>query len=138
MRVLYGLWDADRPRRALATVAGRAAATGDDLVVAVLDRSEGRFRDPEVGRRESAEAHPDEELVANARETLDAAGVAPDVRVLSGDPAGSLVDLAEREGFDRIVLGGGKRSPMGKIEIDPVVQAVLTSSSVSVTVIRER
>ncbi|PSQ19835.1 universal stress protein [Halobacteriales archaeon QS_8_69_26] len=122
MRVLYGLWDADRPRRGLELAAERAAATGDDLVVAVLapgDRS------------------PGEGLVADARETLTAAGLEPDVRALSGDPAGRLVALAEREGFDRIVLGGGGRSPMGKVEIDPVVQAVLMSSSVTVTVIRE-
>lgn len=121
MKVLYGLWDDERPRAGLATAARRAAGVGDEFVVGVVGN----------------DGDPPEELIAYARATLSDAGLAPAVRTLSGDPAGRLVAVAEREGFDRIVLGGGGRSPLGKVAVDPTVQAVLLSSPVSVTVIRQ-
>jgi len=60
-----------------------------------------------------------------------------DVRTLSGDPGSELLDVAEREGFDQIVLGGGQRSPMGKIKLGHIAEFVLLNSHVTVKLVRE-
>ena len=67
---------------------------------------------------------------------LDANSFASEVRHLSGDPGSQLVDVAEREGFDQIVLGGGQRSPMGKIKLGHIAEFVLLNSPVTVTLVR--
>jgi len=70
------------------------------------------------------------------RETIDGSGVDADVRRLTGHPGSELTELAEREGFDRIVLSGGRRSPLGKIDLGDVAEFVLLNADVSVTLIR--
>jgi nucleotide-binding universal stress UspA family protein len=52
------------------------------------------------------------------------------------DPAGRLVELAETEGFDRIAIPGGERSPLGKIQLDSVAEFVLLNATTTVTLIR--
>ena len=122
MKVLLGIGGSDDSLRALERAVERAAAAGDDLTVAVLDNPE------------SAAAVADVE--ARVRETLDATGVDAEVRRLEGDPGSRLVDVAEREGFDRIVLGGGETSPLGKIQLGSIAEFVVLNASVSVTLIR--
>jgi len=47
-----------------------------------------------------------------------------------------LVEVAEREGFDRIVLGGGETSPLGKVKLGSIAEFVILNAGVSVTLIR--
>jgi nucleotide-binding universal stress UspA family protein len=122
MKILLGIGGSDDSLRALERAVERAREAGDDLTVAVLDNPES--------------AAAVEDVAARVRETLDATGVDAEVRLLDGDPGSQLVDLAERESFDRIVLGGGETSPLGKVQLGSIAEFVLLNASVSVTLVR--
>jgi nucleotide-binding universal stress UspA family protein len=122
MDVLLGIGGSDDSFRALERTVERARLAGDDLTIAILDNPESD--------REFDEIEP------RVREVLDAEDVDADVRHLSGDPGSRLVDLAERESFDQLVLGGGQRSPMGKIQLGGIAEFVLLNSPVTVTLVR--
>jgi nucleotide-binding universal stress UspA family protein len=122
MRLLLGIGGNDDGFDALATTLERVRETGDELTVAVLEH-------PDVDT-------PPAEVEAAVRDRLANAAVTANVRTLSGEPGPALVELAETEGFDRIVLGGGRRSPMGKLTVGPVGEFVVLNSTVSVTLVR--
>jgi nucleotide-binding universal stress UspA family protein len=122
MNVLLGIGGSDDSLRALEETVDRAQAAGDDLTVAILENPES---DRETERIET-----------RVFETLEDADFAAEVRHLSGDPGSQLVDLAEREEFDQVVLGGGQRSPMGKIKLGHIAEFVLLNSPVSVKLVR--
>jgi len=122
MKVLLGIGGADDSLDALDHTVERAVSAGDDLTVAVVENPESD-RDPT-------------ELVEAARSALAEAGLSEDVRQLSGDPGSALVELSEAEEFDQIVLGGGERSPMGKIRLGHIAEFVLLNARVSVKLVR--
>lgn len=122
MNVLLGLGGTDESIQALEATIDRVDAAGDDLVVAILDK-------PEAPRSQA-------EMREEAAATLDAAGFDADIRELDGEPGPALVDLAEREGFDHLVIGGGTETPMGKIRLGPITEFVLLNASMPVTLIR--
>jgi len=123
MKLLLGLAGTEESERALAAVVDRAAAVGDDLTVAIVEREGISDADREATRE-------------RAVERLEAAGMDPDVRLLSGHPGSELVELSERESFDRLIIGGGTESPMGKIQLGPVTEFVLLNAQVTVTLVR--
>ncbi|MFC4548852.1 MULTISPECIES: universal stress protein [Halorussus] len=122
MNVLLGIGGSDDSLRALSQTIERAKTAGDDLTVAVLENPESERGTDEVESR--------------VHEELDDAGFDAEVRRVTGDPGSELVDLAETEGFDQIVLGGGQRSPMGKIRLGHISEFVLLNSPVTVTLVR--
>jgi len=123
MDILIGVGGSELSYHALEETVERAQATGDDLTVAVFDNEEV-----------SADA---DEIRARVEETLAEADFAASIRRLEGDSPGSeLVSLAESEGFDRVVLGGGERSTLGKIQLGSIVEFVLLNSQTPVTLIR--
>jgi nucleotide-binding universal stress UspA family protein len=122
MKLLLGIGGSDDSLRALERTVERAAETGDDLTVAIL-------------RNPATEADP-AAIESRVQSVLDDASIEATVRHLEGDPGSRLVELAEREGFDRIVLGGGETSPMGKIKLGGISEFVLLNSHVSVTLVR--
>lgn len=122
MKVLLGIGGSEDAFRALERVLERTAETGDDLTIAVLDNPASS---PSVAAVEE-----------RVRDRLAATDVSATVRVLEGDPGGRLVEVADAEGFDRIVLGGGRSSPLGKVTLGSVAEFVLLNSQTSVTLIR--
>ncbi|MXR21292.1 universal stress protein [Halobacterium bonnevillei] len=122
MKVLLGMGGAEDSLDALEETVTRAAAAGDELTIGIVENPESD-RTPE-------------QLVAAANAELEAVGLDADVRQLSGDPGSSLVQVAESEAFDQIVLGGGQRSPMGKIRLGQIAEFVLLNSHVSVKLVR--
>lgn len=122
MKVLLGVGGSDDAVRALDRTVRRAAEAGDDLAVAVVEN-------PESER--SAD-----EMAALVRAALEERGLDADVRRIDGDPGSRLVEIAEREEFDEIVLGGGQQSPMGKIRLGQITEFVLLNSHVTVTLVR--
>jgi nucleotide-binding universal stress UspA family protein len=122
MKVLLGMGGAEDSLDALEETVTRAAAAGDELTIGIVENPESD-RTPE-------------QLVAAANAELGAVGLDADVRQLSGDPGSSLVQVAESEEFDQIVLGGGQRSPMGKIRLGQIAEFVLLNSHVSVKLVR--
>ena len=122
MKVLLGIGGADDSLGALEQTVDRALEAGDDLTVAIVDNP-------------ASDRSPDE-VEARVREVLEAAGLDATVRHLEGDPGSALVDLSESGNFDKIVLGGGETSPMGKIRIGSVAEFVLLNSHVTVSLVR--
>jgi nucleotide-binding universal stress UspA family protein len=122
MKVLLGVGGSDGSFAALADTVDRAAEAGDEVTVAVVDREDI--------------ALPPEEVETEVRERLADAEMDPEIRRLSDHPGSKLVELAEREGFDRLVLAGGERSPLGKIQFDETLEFVLLNSETTVTLVR--
>ncbi|MFB6352996.1 MAG: universal stress protein [Halobacteriales archaeon] len=122
MKVLLGIGGSEDAFRALERTVERVGQTGDDLTVAVLENPATDV-DPEA-------------LVGRVESRLDDAGLDAPVRRLEGDPGPSLVTLAENEGFDEIVLGGGQESPLGKIDVGQIAEYVVLNAPVTVTLVR--
>jgi nucleotide-binding universal stress UspA family protein len=122
MHVLCGIGGSDDSLRALEQTVERASVAGDDLTIGVVENPNAEIAVEEVIRRAEA--------------AIAEAGIDATVRRIDGDPGSRLVDIAEQEGFDRIVLGGGHTSPMGKISIGPIAEFVLLNSNTSVTLVR--
>lgn len=79
----------------------------------------------------------DEEFPAVAAEVaanLEAAGFTVNVRREHGDPAETIVAVANELDADSIVIAGRKRSPVGKVLFGSVTQAVLLAADVPVIV----
>ena len=122
MKVLLGIDGTEDSLRALPRTIERTAEAGDDLTIAILDHS-GNDRDPD-------------ELYRRASEALEESPIDAPIRRVSGDPGSRLVDIAEEEAFDAIALGGGHRSPMGKITLGGVTEFVILNAPSSVILVR--
>jgi nucleotide-binding universal stress UspA family protein len=123
MKVLLGIGGSGDSIRALEQVVERTQEVDDDLTIAIVDnRRSDRSR---------------EEVEERVQEVLAEAGLSAPIRHLEGDPGSELVDLAEREGFDEIALGGGQTSPMGKINVGSIAEFVLLNAYTSVRLVRE-
>lgn len=72
--------------------------------------------------------------VRRARERLENAGVEVHVYEDSGDPAERILAAAEADEYDAIVVGGRKRSPVGKAVFGSVAQEVLRGTGLPVVV----
>lgn len=79
-----------------------------------------------------------ERVVSEAAETLEAKGVDHDVTVLQGNPAPTIVDHAEREGHDLIVMPTGGRQGLSRHLLGSVSEKVVRHSSVPVLTARTR
>jgi nucleotide-binding universal stress UspA family protein len=122
MHVLLGVGGSDLSYQALDETIERAREAGDEVTVAVFDNEEMDTDGPAIEDR--------------VRQTLAEAEFEAEIRHLSGDPGSRLVDIAESEGFDRIVLGSGERSTLGKIQLGSIAEFVLLNAQTPVTLIR--
>ncbi|MFW6385472.1 MAG: universal stress protein [Halodesulfurarchaeum sp.] len=122
MKLLLGIEGTDDSLDALHRTVERVQDVGDDLTVAILNNPESR--------------RSTDEIEAAVREALETAECDATVERVQGNPGSRLVEIAEKEGFDRIVLGGGQQSPMGKIRLGPTTEFVILNSHVTVTLIR--
>ncbi|MDR5656585.1 universal stress protein [Halodesulfurarchaeum sp. HSR-GB] len=122
MKVLFGISTGSDSLEALHRTVERARDVGDELTVAVLEHPD--------------DEGPIDEFEQSVREAITEELPAIDLRRVEGHPGSRLVELAESENFDRIVLGGGEQSPMGKIRIGSIAEFVLLNSHVSVTLLR--
>ena len=122
MKVVLGLGGTEESIRALEETIERGVAVGDVLIVAVLDKV-----DAPRSQREMAD---------EAARILAAADLDGDVRLVEGEPGPALVDLAEAEDADQIVIGGGVETPMGKIRLGPITEFVLLNAPTTVKLVR--
>ena len=88
--------------------------------------------DPEVIDRVSGEAGL--HALQSARELLDAAGVEYECEVAKGDPAHTIIDIAERFGCDLIVMGARGQSALRSAMLGSVSNEVLHASAVPVMI----
>lgn len=123
MDILLGVGGSELSYQALEETIDRAEVAGDDLTVAIFHNEEVHTETDEIAQR--------------VEETLAETDFEAEIRRLDGGSPGSdLVSLAENEGFDRIVLGGGERSTLGKIQLGSIVEFVLLNSQTPVTLVR--
>jgi len=120
MHILLGVGGGELSEQALEETVERARAADDELTVAVY--ADGDRTLSEQRQRVS--------------DRLGDLGFDAPVRTVEGDPGSNLVALAEDGGFDRIALAGGQRSPLGKIQLDPVSEFVLLNAPMTVTLVR--
>lgn len=119
MRLIVAIDGSENALAGLEEVVERARQTGDEVTVAVYSH------DDSLATVETA-----------VHDRLDALGFDAGVEMLAEDPGSQLVTLAEREEYDRIVLSGGQTSPLGKIQLDSLVEFVLLNAHTTVTLIR--
>ena len=88
----------------------------------------------DVKEPDDADSLEEVETVTLARDYLEERGY--DVTLAPGrlPPADGILDLADEEAADHIVMGSRKRSPTGKVIFGSVSQQVLLESPVPVTV----
>jgi len=117
MNVLVGFAGTGESELALENALARAAAAGDEVTVAVFSHGDRSLDDVE----------------ALALATLEESGVETEiVRIDADHPASRLVELAEDGAYEQLVIGGGERSPMGKIELGSITEYVLLNARVTV------
>jgi nucleotide-binding universal stress UspA family protein len=122
MKLLLGVGAGDDAGAALEAVVSRAREADDDLTVAVY-AGDGADRDVETVER-------------RVRDHLDDLRFGARVEQVDGDPGSQLVELAETGDYDRLVIPGGTRSPMGKIRLSDAAEFVLLNARSSVTLLR--
>lgn len=122
MRVLVGVNGAEQSIAALERAIERAQETDDDLTVAL-------FEGPSGSRSVS-------EMRERAQTILAEHGIDADLWELEENPGSRLVEVAEAEEFDQLVISDGEPTPMGKIQLDSVSQFVLFNSQVTVKLVR--
>lgn len=122
MRLLLGMSGDEASWTALRRTVDRVRETGDELTVAVVDRP--------------GSESPPEAVFEEVRAYLDDEGAGATLRRLDGEAGSELVRVAEAEGYDRLVIGGGEKSPMGKMELDQMEQYVLLNARTTVTIER--
>lgn len=122
MKVLLGIGGSDDSLLALEKAVDRAREAGDELTIAIVENPDSD-RSPESIRD-------------RVESVLDESGFDAEVRMVSGHPGSQLLELAEREDFDRIALGGGETSPLGKVQLGSIAEFVLLNARTTVTLIR--
>lgn len=121
MRVLVGVEGSEESQRALEQAIDRAIEADDEMTVAVFQKD-----DQSIGGTEDW-----------VHRRLDDAGLDATVRRLDAEnPASSLLELCEDGEFEQLVIGGGTRSPMGKIQLGSVTEFVLLNAQTTVRLVR--
>jgi nucleotide-binding universal stress UspA family protein len=122
MDLLLGVGGGDDSFRALEETIEHAREADDTLTIAIVENPDS---DVEPGEVES-----------RIDEALAEASLEAEIRTLTGHPGSQLLELAERGNHDRIVLGGGETSPLGKVKLGSVAEFVLLNARTTVTLVR--
>jgi len=85
--------------------------------------------------RDTAEQEA-EEVLADAEQRAERAGLTITTASTVGRPANAIVEYAEEQDIDHIVIGSHGRSGMSRILLGSVAETVMRRSSVPVTVVR--
>jgi nucleotide-binding universal stress UspA family protein len=121
MKLLVGIERNDRMSQTLEMAVEHTRTVGSGLTVAVIETENG----PSTERLEQ-----------EVREHLSDLAFDAEVRSISGHTGSQLVNLAENEDFDQIIIDGGQTSPLGKIQIEDSTEFVLLNAPVTVTLVR--
>lgn len=76
------------------------------------------------------------EALKGVRAVLDAAGIACEEHLLSGDPAESIASVAAREAVDGIVMGTRGMGPVKSLVLGSVATKVIHLADVPVTLVK--
>jgi nucleotide-binding universal stress UspA family protein len=129
--------DVDHALAAADSVASLPNAAADVEAV-ILNVYEGFEASGEGGRVDSEEVWNEEnypESVDDVEDRLTEAGVATSRRREHGDPAETIIEVADELDVDNITMSGRRRSPTGKMLFGSTTQSVLLAADCPVTVI---
>lgn len=131
--------DGDRePARYAAEAVAKYPGDPDEKEVTLLN-VQREFETPDEGERVRSEDLYDESEfppgIDAAAEILEKAGIPTTKRREHGDPASTVLEVAEAIGADAIVLGSRNRSPAGKALFGSVTQSVILDTDLPVTVV---
>ncbi|MFC6717075.1 universal stress protein [Natrialbaceae archaeon GCM10025810] len=108
-----------------------------DPVEGVYTGSEGGFYDPGAYDRAVERG---EELCEDARERLEGFDAAEstsfETEVVTGRPAPAIIEYAEENDVDHIVMGSHGRSGVSRILLGSIAETVMRRATVPVTVVR--
>ena len=122
MNVLLGIGGSEDSIHALERTIERSREAGDELTIVILENPDSDLDQQELYDRVEAE--------------LQAQQFDAEIHVLSGHPGSQLLEFAESEEADLIVLGGGETSPLGKVQLGSIAEFVLLNAQTSVTLVR--
>lgn len=122
MKVLLGHSGSDSSWKAFRETIERAAVADDEVTIAIYDDG-------------GVEATP-EEIEQEVQDELDDSNIDAELRHIEGHVGGRLVELGDGRSFDRLVIAGGDRSTLGKIQLGSVAEFVVLNSETPVTLIR--
>lgn len=137
-----GPGDADRVDALAETLTDIAIPTGAEVVLAhVFTEEEYESTLENLGVEAGGDVSADEvsrrhATIRRLSEALDDAGIDYTVRGEIGNHGQRIVDLAEAEGTDLVIVGGRKRSPTGKAVFGSTAQEVMLSAPCPVTFVR--
>jgi len=121
-----------------------AGATGATVVLAhIFTPEEFEEATDRLEFADSADADVDEvtkrlSTVRDVQQTLEDAGVDYRITGRIGEHGARIVDIAEEENVDHVIVGGRRRSPTGKAVFGSTAQHVLLESPCPVTFVRGR
>lgn len=110
----------------------------EDVEAVILNVYEGFEVSGEAGRVDSEDVWDEEnypDSVGVVEDRLESAGISVSKRREHGDPAESILEVAEELDVDNITMSGRQRSPTGKMLFGSTTQSVLISADRPVTVI---
>lgn len=92
---------------------------------------------PDAGVLERLSGAVGSRALAGAEALFDAAGVAFDREIGSGAPASTLIEMAEQQGCDAIIMGARGLGTLRSALLGSVSQGVLQGSRLPVTVVKQ-
>ena len=128
-RILLAVDDVERRARSCAETVAELPGPPDDKRVSILYS----FTENPTGASATRVGS-----VREARDVLADAGIETEIDESSGDPADTIIDVADRIDADLIALAGRKRSPAGKALFGSVTQSVILNTDRPVLVAGER
>lgn len=144
MTILAGVGSGEQDEDVIETAQDLATAFGENVVV-VHVMSDNEF----TSRRENRSDYYQDDAVADAaeyaQERAEAALDIDDLRTVTGietdgtvgDPATLLLEKGTEHDARYIVIGGRKRTPVGKVIFGSVTQSILLDSNVPVVTVTD-
>jgi nucleotide-binding universal stress UspA family protein len=142
MKIIVALDDSQHSERALEFVARMRWPAGSTIVVLCVEQplplaASGAYESPTLPPEliESQRLHV-QEVVARAEKSLRESGLSTVGRVYDGDPRVAIVEAAEREHADLVVVGSHGRAGLAKWMLGSVSSYAVTHSPCSVLVVK--
>lgn len=122
MEILLGISGEDDEFLALSKLLSEETINWDSLTIAILDSDNNTTTT--------------ETITTRVNELLETTNRPVTTTQLPGDPGSQLVEHAETNDFDAIAIGGGERSPLGKLTLNQTAEFVVLNSKITVLLVR--
>lgn len=122
MKILLGISGEEDEFAALSKLLSEDTIHWDSLTVAILD-SDNTALSPDT-------------ITNRIDEMLETTDTSVTTTRLPGDPGSTLIEHAETQDFDAIAIGGGERSPLGKLTLNQTAEFVVLNSKITVLLVR--